>query len=140
MYLDVVWMHVRRSGTTIHGEIEVSTTNLNHRPRTTEWLTSDSLSDVSRVSSCLTALQLQNEYATPPHIQKTSRYIIARDQFYQAFPILVLQATNAGVRRPGYEATHAHMYIISTPTNKIHTQIHTHTHLHSHRASSFTRS
>ena len=26
-------------------------------------------------------------------------------QFYQAFPALVLQATNAGVRRPGYEAT-----------------------------------
>jgi len=25
-------------------------------------------------------------------------------QFYQAFPMLVLQATNAGVRRPGYEA------------------------------------
>jgi len=27
-------------------------------------------------------------------------------QFYQAFPhVIVLQATNAGVRRPGYEAT-----------------------------------
>jgi len=27
-------------------------------------------------------------------------------QFYQAFPALVLQGTNTGVRRPGYEATH----------------------------------
>ena len=26
------------------------------------------------------------------------------DEFYQAFPALVLQATNAGVRRPGNEA------------------------------------
>ena len=26
-------------------------------------------------------------------------------QFYQAFPALVLQVTNTGVRRPGYEAT-----------------------------------
>jgi len=27
--------------------------------------------------------------------------VIAHDQFYQAFPALVLQAKNAGVRRPG---------------------------------------
>jgi len=26
-------------------------------------------------------------------------------QFYQSFPALVLQATNTGVRSPGYEAT-----------------------------------
>jgi len=31
-------------------------------------------------------------------------YIIACDQFYQAFPMLVRQETNAGVRWPGYEA------------------------------------
>jgi len=44
------------------------------------------------------------ECATPPHIHPTSRYVIACDQFYQAFPTLVLQATNVGVGRPGYEA------------------------------------
>ena len=32
-------------------------------------------------------------------------YVTARDQFYQSFPALVLQATNAEVRRPGYNAT-----------------------------------
>jgi len=37
----------------------------------------------------------------------TSRYVIAHDQFYQAFPALVLQATNAEVRRPGYNASTA---------------------------------
>jgi len=33
-----------------------------------------------------------------------SRYLTACDQFYQAFPALVLQAKTTGVRRPGYEA------------------------------------
>jgi len=31
----------------------------------------------------------------------TSRYVIARDQFYQAFPRV---STDTGVRRPGYKA------------------------------------
>jgi len=30
-----------------------------------------------------------------------SMYVIAHNQSYQAFPMLVQQATNAGVRRPG---------------------------------------
>jgi len=34
----------------------------------------------------------------------TSKYVIACDQFYQSSPELVLQATSADVRRPGYEA------------------------------------
>ena len=42
---------------------------------------------------------------TPP-LQSISGYIIAHDQFYQAFPILVLQTTNSWVRRPGYETNH----------------------------------
>ena len=33
------------------------------------------------------------------------KYIIVCDQFYQAFPALVLQATNTQVRRAEYEAT-----------------------------------
>ena len=48
---------------------------------------------------------IQKECATPPHVQPMSRYITACDQFYQAFPTLVLQAINAGVRRLGYEAS-----------------------------------
>ena len=34
-----------------------------------------------------------------------SKYVTAHDEFHQAFPTLVLQATSAGVIRPGYEAT-----------------------------------
>ena len=35
----------------------------------------------------------------------TSRYVTARLSFTRPPPMLVLQATNTGVRRPGYEAT-----------------------------------
>jgi len=34
-----------------------------------------------------------------------SRYVIPRDCFTRPSPALVLQATNAGARRPGYEAS-----------------------------------
>ena len=34
-----------------------------------------------------------------------SRYVIAHDQFYKAFPGLVLQTTNARLSGPGYEAS-----------------------------------
>ena len=44
------------------------------------------------------------ECAAPPRIHPTSRYVIAVSRFYKAFPMLVCQATNAGVRRPGYKA------------------------------------
>jgi len=53
------------------------------------------------IGSTLAYLQ---ECATPPQVYPMTRYVIARDQFYQASPTLVLQATNAGVRRPVYEA------------------------------------
>jgi len=42
----------------------------------------------------------------------TSRYVIARDSVYQAFPTLVLQATNAGARKPWYEAISSHLHIM----------------------------
>ena len=62
----------------------------------TERLTSDSLGDVQKA-----ALQLYRRNVPLLH---TSGYIIARDQFTRLSPALVLQATNAGVRRPQYEA------------------------------------
>jgi len=58
---------------------------------------------VGAIGSAFTYLQLFWECATPPHVHPTSRQVIACDQFYQAFPALVLQVTNAGVRRSGYE-------------------------------------
>jgi len=59
-----------------------------------------SLGNVSE--SYLTAVQ--KECASSPHIHPTSRYVIARDQFYQAFPC-VSTTSNTGVRRPGCEAS-----------------------------------
>jgi len=35
----------------------------------------------------------------------TSRYVIAHDQFYQAFPYVSTAKDKHWVRRPGYEAT-----------------------------------
>ena len=37
----------------------------------------------------------------PGLLTPASRYVPARDQFYQEFPRVSMQATNAGVRRPG---------------------------------------
>jgi len=64
--------------------------------RTTECLTSDSLGDISWVQKATLQLYWRNM-----PLLHTSRYVIAHDQFYQAFPTLVLQATNAGVRGLG---------------------------------------
>ena len=36
--------------------------------------------------SALTYLLFYQECATPPHVHPTSRYVIACDQYYQAFP------------------------------------------------------
>ena len=69
----------------------------------TEHSASDSLAMFLGFRKPFTAIQ--KECATPPHVQPMSRYITACDQFYQAFPTLVLQAINAGVRRLGYEAS-----------------------------------
>ena len=44
------------------------------------------------------------ECATPPHVHQTSRYVIACHQFTRPSLASVQQATNARVRRPGYEA------------------------------------
>ena len=44
------------------------------------------------------------ECATPPHVHPTSMSLYVTG-FIRPFPAFVLQATNAGVRRPGNEAT-----------------------------------
>ena len=81
--------------------VSESATNRKHR-RMTEHLTSDSLGDTSWVQKA--ALQLCRRNVSLLH---PSRYVTVRDQFYQAFPALVPQAKNAGVRRPVYEVKHA---------------------------------
>lgn len=56
------------------------------------------------IGSALSYLWFIQEYATPPHFHPISRYIITRDESTRPPPMLVLQETNAGMRRPGYEA------------------------------------
>jgi len=73
-------------------------TNTDHGK--TEHLISDSLGNISWIQKA--TLQLYRRNVPLLH---TSRYVIHMTQFYQAFPVLLLQVTNAGVRRPGYEAT-----------------------------------
>ena len=55
------------------------------------------------IGSVLTYLLFFQECATPPHVQvhHTTWLTFTRP----SPPVLVLQVTNAGVRRPGYEAT-----------------------------------
>ena len=51
-----------------------------------------------------------------------------------------MQATNAGARRPGYEATthiHAHTHV-HTHTHTTHTHTHTHTQTHAHSHTPYT--
>ena len=72
--------------------------NTDHR--TTEHSVSDSLSDVSWVQK---AAYSCTECATPPHIQVHHCTWLS---FTRPSPVLVLQATTTGVRRPGYEPIH----------------------------------
>jgi len=72
----------------------------------TERSTSDSLGDVSWIQKA--TLQLCRRNVPLLH---TSRYVIARDSVLPGLPpALILQETNAGVRRPGYEAIVDHGY------------------------------
>ena len=78
------------------------------QPRTTERLNSQYqavLGQVSRVQKAAPTA-VKKECATPPHTHPTSRYVTACDKFYQAFPAPVLQVTNTGTRRSGYEANY----------------------------------
>ena len=78
------------------------------------------LSDVERsvilwsgfaIGSALAYLLFFRECATPPHVQVRHTMWLS---FTRPSPALVLQATNAGVRRPGYEATIVAYSYVST--------------------------
>jgi len=55
------------------------------------------------MASTLIYLQIIQDSAILPNVHPTSRYVIACDELYQAFHTLVLQVTNAEVKRPGYK-------------------------------------
>ena len=85
MYLDIGWMRGGVANSQKKTQSVLPTANTDYRM--TECSISDNLSDVSWVHK---ALAVQKDCTTPPHIYPTSstRYVIARDQFYQAFPHL----------------------------------------------------
>ena len=64
------------------------------------------------VDSTLAAWSAVAIISTPTHLRfsgdvllpYTSRHVTACDQLYQASSVFVLQATNTGVKVPGYEA------------------------------------
>jgi len=59
------------------------------------------LRSVFAISSALAYLRFLQECTTPPHVQVRHTVWLS---FTRPSPTLVLQATNAGARRPGYEA------------------------------------
>jgi len=89
--------------------------------RTTGYSTPGSLGDVSSVQKA--ASQLYRRNVPLLHTSPTSRYVTACDQYYQAFPKVASQVTNAGVTRPGYEATfyllyHSFLKIYQAPPSR----------------------
>ena len=115
-YLDIGWTveewHIPRN----KQQVSEHTADHNHRPWS-DWAVDIGQSFLQFREPHPTAVQM--EYATPPHVHPTSRYVTACDDSYQAFPTLVLQVTNAGVRRSGYKAilNSHHTPITNTETN-----------------------
>ena len=103
MYLDV-W----RSGTFILYSCKAAFWTQEISSRLSDVKCSVVLRSVFAINSALTYLQVFRECATPPHIQVRHCTWLS---FTRPSPGLVLQATNAGVRRPGYEA----MFLLSEP-------------------------
>jgi len=71
-------------------------------PRLSDVKCSIVLQSMFAIGRALTYLLFFWECATPPHVQVHHTTWLS---FTRPSPALVLQATNAGVRRPGYEAT-----------------------------------
>ena len=90
-----VW-HIPGKTTGKWGHYRLQTRTIEHLENST----SDSLlGDVSLIQKATLELYSRNV----PFLY-TSRCVIARHQFTRPSPTLVLQVTNTGVRRPGYEA------------------------------------
>ena len=96
-YLDV-W----RSGTFLLYSCKVAFWIQETSPRLSDVERSVVLRSVFTIGSALAYLLFFREGATPPHVQVRHTTWLS---FTRPSPALVLQATNAGARRPGYEAT-----------------------------------
>ena len=105
-YLDV-W----RSGTFILYSCKVAFWIQATSPRLSDVERSVVLWSVFAIGSTLAYLLLFLECATPPHVQVCHCTWFS---FTRPSPVLVLQATNAGVRRPGYETLTHHPWVVVT--------------------------
>ena len=92
----VTYLDMWRSGTFLLYSCKASFWTQEKLSRLSDVEHSVVLRSVFSISSALTYLQFFRECATPPHVQV---------HHCRPSPTLVLQVTNAGVRRPGYEAT-----------------------------------
>ena len=66
---------------------QVSEGATDRNQRMTEQFTSGSLGDISVLMEC----------PTPPHVHPTFRYVPVHDEFYQAFPSLILRPSMSPV-------------------------------------------
>ena len=97
MYLDV-W----RSGTFLLYSCKAAFWIQETSPRLSDVECSVILRSVFAIGSALAYLLFFQECATPPHVQVRHTTWLSSTR---PSPALVLQATNAGSRKPGYEAT-----------------------------------
>ena len=99
----MTYLYVWRSGTFLLYSCKAAFWTQETLPRLSDVERSVVLRSVFAIGSTLTYLLFLQECATPPHVQvhHTMWLSLTRPP-----PTLVLQATNAGVRRPGYEANH----------------------------------
>jgi len=99
MYLDIGWMRGGVANSQKKTQSVLPTANTDCRM--TECSISDNLSDVSWAHKAL-AVQKDCTTSIQHPVLGTSLHVIS---FTRPSPILVLQATNAGVRRPGHEVS-----------------------------------
>jgi len=116
-YLDV-W----RSGTFVYYSCKAAFWIQEMSPRLSDVKRSVLLRSVFAIGSALAYLLFFRECATPPHVQV--RYTTWLS-FTRPSPALVLQATNAGARRPGYEATYIPGSLIPWPSHPNICHLHT---------------
>ena len=85
-------------------------------PRLSDVKRSVVLQSMFAISTAFTYLLFFRECATPPHVQVRHCTWLS---FTRPSPALVLQATNAGVRRPGYEATLGYAEVVKQVTEEV---------------------
>jgi len=95
--VELTYLDVWRDGTFVLYSCKVDSLIQETSPRLSDVERSVILQSMFVIGSALAYLLFSRNVP----LLHTSRYVTARDSVYKALPVLVLQATNAGVRRPG---------------------------------------